>query len=142
MKKALLYLLFAALALVLTAGVAIYLVAKVALAPGPDEWPTRVQAGPLRLDVGVPTAIRLATSSWFAPWLDGRTLDTRYGPVRIGWHEPTTTLELHCAPCSATVPAFGSAPVRVDSLRMTARRDGGSLSGILETAPAATTVST
>ena len=142
MKKALFYLFFAFLALVLTAAVAIYLVVKLALAPGPDEWPTRVKTGPFSLNVGVPTAIRLATSSWFAPWLDGRSLDTRHGVIRFGWNEPTTTLELRCEPCSASVPALGSAPIRLDSLRITARRDAGSLNGMLEAAPAATTVST
>jgi len=85
LKKALLFLLFGLLALVLTAAVAIYLVVKLALAPSPGEWPTRVEAGPFSLEVGVPTAIRLATSSWFAPWLAGRTIDTEHGPVRFGW---------------------------------------------------------
>jgi penicillin-binding protein 1A len=137
LKKALLYLLFAVLALVLTAGVAVYLVVKLALAPGPDEWPARVKLGPLTLDVGVPTAIRLATSSWFAPWLDGRTFETDHGTVRFGWSEPTTTLDMRCAPCSAVVPALGDAPVRLESLRATARRDAGTLSGVLEATPAA-----
>src|SRR6478735_9060340 len=85
LKKALIYLLFAALALILTAAVAAFLILKVALAPGRDEWPARFQAGPVAVDVGVPTAIRLATSSWFAPWLAGRTLETAHGPVRFGW---------------------------------------------------------
>ncbi|MEJ7688499.1 MAG: biosynthetic peptidoglycan transglycosylase [Variovorax sp.] len=141
MKKALLYLLFAVLALLLTAVVAAYLVAKLALAPGPDEWPTRVKAGPFSLQVGVPTAIRLATSSWFAPWLEGRTLDTEHGVIHFGWTESNSTLELRCAPCSAMVPAFGSAPIRVDSLRVTVRRDTGLLNGILEAVPAASSAS-
>ena len=38
-------------------------------------------------EVGVPTALRLATSPWFAPYLDGRTFDTRFGPVRTGWDD-------------------------------------------------------
>jgi len=137
LKKALLYLLFAVLALVLTAGVAVYLVVKLALAPGPDEWPARVKMGPVTLDVGVPTAIRLATSSWFAPWLDGRSFDTDHGTVRFAWNEPTTTLEMRCAPCSAVVPALGNTPIRLSSLRATARRDAGTLSGALEATPAA-----
>ncbi|VTU17617.1 Penicillin-binding protein 4 precursor [Variovorax sp. PBS-H4] len=141
MKKALLYLLFGLLALVLTAAVAVYLVVKLALAPGPGEWPTRVKAGPFALEVGVPTAIRLATSSWFAPWLVGRSFETEHGPVRVGWNETASTLELDCAPCSASVPALGHAPIRLDNLRFTARRDAGSLNGLLEATPAATTVS-
>ncbi|MGO4393558.1 biosynthetic peptidoglycan transglycosylase [Variovorax sp. M-6] len=135
LKKALVYLLFATLALVLTAAVAVFLILKVALAPGRDEWPARIQAGPVAIDVGVPTAIRLATSTWFAPWLAGRTLDTAHGPVLFGWNAATETLELRCAPCSATVPALGSQPIRLDSLRGTVRRDAGTLSGVLEAAP-------
>ncbi|KWT96887.1 MULTISPECIES: biosynthetic peptidoglycan transglycosylase [unclassified Variovorax] len=141
MKKALLFLLFGLLALVLTAAVAIYLVVKLALAPGPGEWPTRIKAGPFALDVGVPTAIRLATSSWFAPRLAGRTFQTGHGPVRVGWNEAAATLELDCAPCMAEVPALGNTPLRLDNLRFTARRDAGSLNGVLEATPAATTVS-
>jgi len=109
----------------------------VALAPGRDEWPARFQAGPVAIDVGVPTAIRLATSSWFAPWLAGRTLETAHGPVRFGWNAASETLELNCAPCSATVPALGSAPIRLESLRATVRRDAGTLGGTLEAAPPA-----
>lgn len=135
LKKALVYLLFATLALVLTAAVAVFLILRLALAPGPDEWPARIQAGPVAIDVGVPTAIRLATSTWFAPWLAGRTLDTAHGPVRFGWNAATETLELRCAPCSATVPALGSQPIRLDSLRGTIRRDAGTLGGVLEAAP-------
>ena len=137
LKKALVYLIFATLALVLTAAVAAFLILKVALAPGRDEWPARFQAGPVAIDVGVPTAIRLATSSWFAPWLAGRTLETAHGPVRFGWNAASETLELNCAPCSATVPALGSAPIRLESLRATVRRDAGTLGGTLEAAPPA-----
>jgi hypothetical protein len=142
LKKALLFLLFGLLALVLTAAVAVYLIVKLALAPSPGEWPTRVRAGPFTLDVGVPTAIRLATSSWFAPWLAGRSFPTEHGPVHVGWNAATNTLELDCAPCSAFVPALGTTPIRLDNLRFTARRDAGSLNGVLEATPAATTVST
>jgi hypothetical protein len=61
--------------------------------------------------------------------------------VQVGWNEATTTLELDCAPCSAAVPALGSTPIKLDNLRFTARRDAGSLNGVLEATPAATTVS-
>jgi hypothetical protein len=139
LKKALLYLFFATLALVLTAAVAAFLIVRFALAPGPDEWAARVKAGPVSLDVGVPTAIRLATSSWFAPWIAGRTLDTKFGPVLFGWNEPSGTLELQCAPCAAMVPALGNAPIRFEHLKATVRRDAGTLSGILEASPSGPT---
>ncbi|GAA4343020.1 hypothetical protein GCM10023165_25100 [Variovorax defluvii] len=142
MKKALLFLLFGLLALVLTAVVAIYLVVRFALAPSPGEWPTRIQAGPFALNVGVPTAIRLATSSWFGPWLHGRSFQTAHGPVQVEWVEASNTLALICAPCTASVPALGTQPLRLDTGRFTARRDGPSLAGTLEAIPAASTVST
>lgn len=132
MKRALVYLLFVILALVLTAAVAMFLILRLALAPGRDEWPARIQAGPLSIEVGVPTAIRLATSSWFAPWLAGRSMQTSHGPVAFGWNEAGQTLALDCAPCSASVPALGSQPIRVERLHATVRRDGGMLGGLIE----------
>ncbi len=137
LKKASLYVLFALLALVLTAVIALYLVVKLALAPGPDEWPARIQVGPVAIDVGVPTALRLATSTWAGPWLDGHGFDSRWGPVVLGWDEPSATLEARCAPCSATLPDFGQTPIRLDSLRGTVHRDAGTLSGVIEATPAA-----
>ncbi|VWX59386.1 Glycosyl transferase [Burkholderiales bacterium 8X] len=138
MKKALLFLLFAALALLLTTLVALVLVLKIALAPSADEWPARFKVGPATLEIGVPTALRLATSSWFAPWFAGRRFDTPQGPVQVGWNEASNTLQLDCAPCAVQVPSLGTEPLRLDRLRLTARRDGGTLNGMLEALPAAT----
>ena len=132
MNKILRSLLFVALALVLTAIVAVVLIVKIVLAPAPGEWSSRVRIGPLAFDVGVPTAVRVATAPWFAPRLDGHTLDTRHGPVRFGWREADQTLELVCAPCSAAVPALGAEPIRLERLRITARRDVATLAGTLE----------
>ncbi|MBU1359538.1 MAG: transglycosylase domain-containing protein [Gammaproteobacteria bacterium] len=137
MKTTLRYLLFAFLALALTACAAIYLVLRLALAPGPDEWPARVKVGPVSLDVGVPTALRLATSTWFAPWIDGHSLDTRYGTVHFAWDAPGTTLALRCAPCTASVPSLSSQPIRLEQLRLTARRDAATLAGTIEVSSAA-----
>jgi hypothetical protein len=131
-KKILRYLLFLALALVVTAGVAIVLIVKIALAPAAGEWAMRVQAGPVGFDVGVPTVIRVATAPWFAPWLDGHSLTTRFGPVGFAWSEPKQMLELVCAPCSATVPELGAQPISVDRLRVSVHRDVVVLTGTLE----------
>jgi len=131
-KTLLRYLVYVALALGVTACVAVVLIVKFALAPANGEWATRVQAGPIGFDVGVPTVIRVATAPWFAPWLDGRSLTTRYGPVNFAWNEPKQTLELVCAPCSATVPELGAKPISVDRLRITVHRDVIVLTGTLE----------
>ncbi len=137
MKKTLRYLLYVFLALVITAAVAIVLIVKIALAPAKDEWSTRVQVGPVGFDVGVPTAIRVATAPWFAPRLNGHSLDTRFGPVTFAWNEQNQTLELVCAPCSAAVPALGAEPIRLDRLQITARRDVALLNGALEASSSA-----
>ena len=138
MKKTLRYLLFALLALVITTCVAIALIARLTLAPAAGEWQTPIKIGPVGFDVSVPSAIRVATSSWFAPWLDGRSLDTRFGVVHFAWDDSGGALQLRCAPCIASVPALGSAPIRVERLTGTLRRDGNALAGTLEATPIAT----
>ena len=138
MKRTLSFVLFGLLAIVLTAGLAVFLIARLVLAPAPGEWATRVHVvGPVEFDIGVPTAVRLATSSWFAPWLDGRTLDTQYGPLALAWNPSTNMLEMRCAPCRATLPALGTQPVQVDRLLVTVRRDVNLLTGTIEATPPA-----
>jgi penicillin-binding protein 1A len=138
-NKTLRFVLFGLLALVVTAGVAIFLVVKLTLTPAAGEWETRLAWGPLGLDVSVPATLRLATSSWFAPELDGRSFDTRYGAVHFAWNGSSESLELQCAPCSAVVPALGAQPVRVDRLFATVKRDGNTLGGLLDAAPVGST---
>ena len=135
MKKTLRFVLFGLLALVVTAAVAVVLIVRLVLAPAAGEWAGRVDAGPVSFDVGVPTALRLVTSPWFAPRLAGHAVDTRFGRVEFGWDAPTQSLELRCAPCSASVPALGSQPMKVDRLLATVRRDGNTLAGRLEAQP-------
>lgn len=138
MKKTLRLVAFMLLALVLTAAVAALLIARLVLAPEKGEWSARARLGPVSFDVGVPTAVRLLTSHWFAPQLDGRVVDTRFGTVRMRWLAQTNALELDCAPCSVDVPALGSQPLRVERLVATVRRDASALSGTLVATPPAT----
>lgn len=138
MKKTLRIVLFSLMALVITACVAIFLIVKLALAPAAGEWSTTVKAGPLNFEIGVPTALRVATSPWFAPYLDGRSFDTRAGAVRFAWKPAGDLLEMQCAPCSAEVPALGTQPIKVERLVATVRRDGNTLSGTFEATPEST----
>ncbi|MGN8083964.1 biosynthetic peptidoglycan transglycosylase [Variovorax sp. 22077] len=135
MKKTLRFVLYGLLALVITACVAIFLIVRLALAPAAGEWSTTVKAGPLNFEIGVPTAVRVATSTWFAPYLDGRSFDTRFGTVRFAWKPAGEMLEMQCAPCSADVPALGTQPIRVERLVATVRRDGNTLAGTFEATP-------
>ena len=137
LKAALRLMLFGALALVATAIVALFLIVKLVLAPATGEWSTRAHVGPFAFELGVPTAIRLATSEWFAPQLAGHAFDTRFGTVRLGWNAADRTLDLHCAPCTATVAAFGAQPITVAQLRLSVRRDGNLMDGVLEAIPTA-----
>jgi len=137
-KKTLRFVLFGLMALVITACVAIFLIVKLVLAPAAGEWSTTVKAGPLNFEIGVPTAVRLATSPWFAPRLDGHSLGTRFGTVRFAWKETGELLEMTCAPCSAEVPALGTQPIKVERLVATVRRDGNTLNGTLEATPQST----
>jgi penicillin-binding protein 1A len=137
-KKTLRFVLFGLLALVLTALVAIFLIVKIALAPAAGEWSTPVKAGPLNFEIGIPTAMRLATSPWFAPRLDGHSLDTRFGTVRFSWKEAAGLQELRCEPCSVEVPALGTQPIKVERLVATVRRDGNTLTGTFEATPGTT----
>ncbi|MDQ0074571.1 hypothetical protein J2W34_006397 [Variovorax boronicumulans] len=114
------------------------MIVKIALAPAAGEWSTAVKAGPLNFEIGVPTAMRLATSPWFAPRLDGHSLDTRFGTVRFSWKEATGLQELRCEPCSVEVPALGTQPIKVERLVATVRRDGNTLTGTFEATPGTT----
>ena len=103
MNKILRFVIYALSALVVTACLAVFLIVKFALAPAPGEWNTSVKAGPLSFQVGVPAAVRLATSSWLAPRLDGHAVDTRFGTIRFAWKDADSLLELRCAPCSLSL---------------------------------------
>lgn len=134
MKTALRYLLYVLLALFVTAAIAIALIVKLVLAPARGEWAERVQYGPIGFEVGVPTVLRLATASWFAPQLAGHTFGTRYGKLRFDWNE-ASGLEVNCETCSIAVADLGDKPVQVQRLAFTVRRDVDSLFGSLRAMP-------
>jgi len=135
LKVVLRFVLYVLVALIVTAAIAIALIVKLVLAPAPGEWSQRVSFGPVGFDVGVPTVLRLATASWFAPQLAGHSFDTRYGKVQFGWSQSNNVLEATCAPCSVAVPELGDKPVQVERLALTARRDVDALFGSLRITP-------
>ena len=130
MKTALRYLLYVLLALFVTAAIAVALIVKLVLAPAKGEWSERVQHGPIGFDVGVPTVLRLATASWFAPQLAGHQFDSRFGRLRFEWND-ASGLEVNCELCSLAVPELDDKPVQVRRLTFTVRRDVDSLFGSL-----------
>lgn len=136
MKRALRLLLLSLLALVVTTAIALALIVKFVLAPSTGEWAASVGPQALRLSVGVPTAVRLATSPWFAPHLAGHSIATAHGTLHFDWSEATQSLALRCGPCVVDVPALGAQPIQVAQLSATVRRDGHLLNGRFEATPA------
>jgi monofunctional glycosyltransferase len=120
-----------ALALVLPAGVALFFIAKAVLAPLPGEWSVPLRAGPLELQAGVPSLIRLATSPWVGPLLNQRHVSTRVGRVEMTWRDADQSLVLHCAPCRMHAPRLGNEALKLDEVQLTVRRSAGWLDGEL-----------
>jgi monofunctional biosynthetic peptidoglycan transglycosylase len=106
-----------------------YVAIKAALAPLPGEWAVPVRLGPLELEAGVPSLIRLATSPWGGPLLDGQQFATSVGLVRFEWQTATRTLALHCDSCVVPAPGLGGERLRLEGVRVTVRRQFEQLSG-------------
>ncbi|MDR3371085.1 biosynthetic peptidoglycan transglycosylase [Rhodoferax sp.] len=99
-------------------------VLRSALRPPPGAWSTRVHVGPVAIEVGVPSLIWLGTTPWLAQQLDGHTLPTRIGPVRMAWDAHSHTMRLTCQPCSLRSSSWGSEPLRLTSVSATVQRLG------------------
>jgi len=137
LKKYLRLAIYTLLALVLTTVVAVALIVRFALAPSAGEWSERVRIlGPLEVELGMPTVLRLVTVSWFGPWLAGYSVDTRFGPVLLDWESASGSLQMNCSPCHWDQPALGDKPVQLKSLAITARRDVDLITGTLRATPA------
>ena len=121
-----------AVALVATVVVSAGFGARWALAPRGGEWAVPVQPGPFRLKVGVPGAVRILTSPWVGPLLDGRSFATRHGRFALGWDMPRRTLTVACSACTVVVPGLGAEPLRIAQATLTVRRDFDRLQGTLK----------
>ncbi|SFU72406.1 Transglycosylase [Polaromonas sp. YR568] len=119
----------ALLALLASALLALYFVVKAVLAPLPGEWSVPLRVGPLQMQAGVPTLIRLATAPWVGPLLQGRTLPARTGPVHMTWLARSQVLALRCAPCRVQAPGLGKDPLTFNEVQLTVRRRGDQLDG-------------
>lgn len=101
------------------------------LAPQPGEWSTPLRIGPWRAALSVPALLRLATAPSFGPALDGRRLQTRWGPVQLQWLAADRSLHLHCAPCQLPMPALGSQPLQLPRVTLSVYRDFEQIAGTL-----------
>ncbi|WP_239027241.1 biosynthetic peptidoglycan transglycosylase [Ramlibacter algicola] len=115
------------LTLLVAAVLGAFLAIRAALAPLPGEWSVPVAAGPVRMTVGVPSAIRLATSWWGGPLLAGHSLPTRHGRLAFAWRDGV--LHVRCRPCVLQPPGLGTEALQLDEVAFTVRRDMDRLAG-------------
>ena len=107
----------------------LFLVARVAIRPAPGAWATTLQLGPVPVEVGVASLIWLGTTPWVAQRLDGHTLPSLAGPVRVGWDATAQALTLRCQPCSLYNASWGSAALRLPAVDVRVHRNGMRLQG-------------
>jgi hypothetical protein len=104
---------------------------RATLAPMPGEWTVPLALGPLTIQAGVPSMLRLATSAWGGPLLAGRRFPTRHGTLQFGWAREGA-LRIRCAPCELQAAALGEEPLRLPEVDVSVRRLGESLWGSFE----------
>jgi len=102
---------------------------RAALAPLPGEWSVPLQLGPREIEAGVPSLLRLGTSSWGGPLLRGRSFATRHGRLTLDWNASQRVLQIRCAPCVLQPPGLGRKALQLAELHATVHRQGELLSG-------------
>lgn len=118
----------------------LFFVARAAIQPAPGAWATTVQTGPVSVDIGVASLIWLATTPWVAEQLlDGHTLPSPIGPLRMGWDANARTLTLRCQPCRLHNASWGPAALRLPVVDVTAHRSGMQLQGTVSAGAVAAT---
>ena len=95
---------------------ALALIALHMLRAAPGEWSHPLRLGPWRTELSVPALMRVATHPLALRLLEGRTLNTRFGPLQ--WR----AAQLVCAPCS--VPLAGD-EIRLPHVALNVRRGIG-----------------
>lgn len=106
---------------------AAFLALRATLAPLPGEWSVPLRWGPFTIQAGVPSLVRLATSPLGGPLLHGRHFRSRYGQLRLAWHEGT--LQVRCAPCTLQAPGLGQDALQLPEATLQAQRLGENLTG-------------
>lgn len=106
-----------------------YLTTRAVLAPLPGEWSLPLRLGPIELQAGVPSLLRLATSRWGGPLMQGLDFDTAHGRLSLSWQPDRQTLQVRCRPCSLQTPGLGQDALQLPEVQVSVRRQGEQLSG-------------
>ena len=128
--KTILLLVAAGLAALAAALLLAFAAQRAVLAPLPGEWAVPLVLGPVTLQAGVASTLRLATSWWGGPLLKGRSIPTSRGTLHFGWSD--AGLDVRCAPCTLQPPGLGDQPLQLQEVRLTVHRKFEQLSGEFE----------
>lgn len=93
------------------------------------RWRVSIPLGGRAIDVPAVPLIRAATTPLGGKLLDGRTVHTQMGDVRLSWDATNRQLHVSCAPCRFNVPAVSAQPLILSSATATIQRSGDALSG-------------
>jgi hypothetical protein len=115
--------------LVLSSSVVLVLSSTGVLAMSGQAWTTQLRLLGRDILVNVPGLVWLATAPGVSYLLEGRTLTTRSGIVRLAREDGA--LRITCAPCALSHPDLASRPVRLRSMHLTIVRDGDAIDGTL-----------
>ena len=95
------------------------------LRPAPGEWTEVLRLGRWQQTVSMPTLLRMATHPFTLGLLEGRTLNTRLGPVKVSAGAKPGTWELVCAPCSFVRGELGHERIVLSRVAFTLERELG-----------------
>jgi len=128
--KTMLLVIAAGLAALAAALLVAFMALRAVLAPLPGEWSVPLVLGPLTLQAGVASTLRLATSWWGGPLLKGRSIPTSRGTLHFDWSD--AGLNVRCVPCTLQPPGLGDQPLQLREVRLTVHRKFEQLSGEFE----------
>ena len=110
-------------AVVLVCAAALATSVALILRPAPGEWSETVRLGRWQREVSMPTLLRMATHPFTLGLLEGRRLDTRFGPVRWTADARPGTWRVVCAPCSFERRELGRERIVLARVEFTLERD-------------------
>ncbi len=110
-------------AVVLVCVVALAASAALILRPAPGEWTETLRLGRWQREVSMPTLLRMATHPFTLGLLEGRRLDTRFGPVQWTAEARPGTWRVTCTPCSFERRELGRDRIVLARVEFTLERD-------------------
>ena len=126
--------LFLTIATMVVTAVVVLCAAGWMLAPKADEWSMPLRFGTagfgVRVDAGAAPLLRIATHPLGLALLDGRTLPSRFGTLRVT-RVDVDRFAIDCRPCRLQLPALGSEVLDVESVRIVGSQHADTVQGTI-----------